>query len=130
MVRSFLDLDVYKRLYSAMVRVSKEVTPKLPVFEKYDLVDQIRRASKAPIAIIAEGYARKNYQKDWLKYINEAIGESNEMIAHLSICRDIYGEKFDKNILNSLIKEYDICGKQLYRLGQSWSKRDGMLGRE
>ena len=38
----------------------------------------MRRACKSPLAIIAEGYARKNYKKDWQKYLNGAIGECNE----------------------------------------------------
>lgn len=119
-VRSFHDLDVYKRMYDAMLVVIKTILPMLPKEEKFSLIDQMRRASKAPLAIIAEGYAKKNYKKDWVKYINDAIGECNEMIAHLSCCRDLYSEKLDIKIVDKLINEYDISGKQLYRLGESW----------
>ncbi len=122
-VRSFQDLDVYKRLYKAMISVVSNILPKIPSEEKYDLADQIRRASKAPLAIIAEGYAKKNYKKDWLKYINEAIGECNEMIVHLSCCKDLYPRNANIELINQLIDEYNISGKQLYRLGESW-KRD------
>ena len=119
-VRSFRDLNVYKRMYDAMLIVAKTILPVLPKEEKFSLIDQMRRASKAPLAIIAEGYAKKNYKKDWLKYINDAIGECNEMITHLSCCRDLYPEKIDVKIVDKLINEYDISGKQLYRLGESW----------
>ncbi|MFA5500544.1 MAG: four helix bundle protein [Candidatus Omnitrophota bacterium] len=119
-IRSFQDLDVYKRLREAMVIVAKEVLPSLPKEEKFGLIDQMRRASKAPLAIIAEGYAKKNYKKDWMKYINDAIGECNEMIAHLSCCEDIYDRDINKGVIKKLIDEYDISGKQLYRLGESW----------
>ena len=120
-VRSFQDLDVYQRLYKAMIIVMKEVIPNLPKEEQYDLTDQMRRSCKAPLAIIAEGYARKNYKKDWQKYINEALGECNEMIVHLSCCRDLYSDSLDIKKIEDLIKEYDIGGKQLFRLGESWS---------
>ena len=116
----FQDLVVYKRLYAAMVEVMTKVVPVLPQAEKFDLADQIRRACKAPLAIIAEGYAKKNYRKDWLKYINEAIGECNEMVVHLTICRDLYADHALKKHLNGLIQEYVISGKQLFRLGDSW----------
>lgn len=119
-VRSFQDLDVYKRLYNAMLSVITNILPQLPHEERFDLTDQMRRASKAPLAIIAEGYAKKNYKKDWLKYINEAIGECNEMIVHLNCCRDLYQNKLNIDLLEHLIKEYDISGKQLFRLGESW----------
>ena len=120
---SFQDLDVYQSLYKAMVTVLTKVIPQLPKEEKYDLVDQLRRSCKAPPALIAEGYAKKNYQKDWLKYLNDAIGECNEMIVHLSCCRDVYDKHVDSILCQELIKIYDICGKQLFRLGQSWQKR-------
>ncbi len=119
--RSFQDLDVYKRLYQAMILVMTKVLPKLPKEERFDMVDQMRRASKAPLAIIAEGYAKKNYKKDWQRYINDAIGECNEMITHLSCCRDLYTDYTNSKLIDELIKEYDVGGKQLYRLGESWS---------
>ncbi len=121
-VRTFQELDVYKRLYNTMISVMTKVLPKLPHEERFDLVDQMRRASKAPLAIIAEGYAKKNYKRDWQRYINDAIGECNEMITHLSCCRDVYHNHISKELINELINEYDISGKQLYRLGESWKK--------
>ena len=121
-VRSFSDLDVYKRLYQLMLSVHKNVLIHLPREERFELGSQLRRSSKSPVALIAEGYARKNYRKDWQKYIKEAIGECNEMIVHLSCCRDLYAEHTDVTLLNSLIEGYDIGGKQLYRLGESWHR--------
>jgi len=121
-IKSFQELDVYKRLYESMLLVVKEVIPHLPPEERFSLSAQMLRACKSPIAILAEGYARKNYKKDWLKYINEAIGECNEMIVHLTCSRDLYPSSFDARIINNLIKEYDISGKQLYCLAKSWNK--------
>ncbi|MFZ5800789.1 MAG: four helix bundle protein [Candidatus Omnitrophota bacterium] len=113
MARSFLDLEVYKNLYEAMLKVMMQVAPKLPVEEKFDLASQMRRACKAPTALIAEGYAKKNHKKEWKKYIDDTIGECNEMIVHLSCVKDIYGEYVNPNLCQDLIKTYDICGKQL-----------------
>jgi four helix bundle protein len=119
-IRSFKDLDVYKNLYRAMIIVLKEVVPKLPEGEKFDLGSQIRRACKSPLAILAEGYAKKNYTRSWRKYIDDAIGECNEMITHFSIIRDIYSKFVDPKLCDKLIEIYDISGKQLYRLGENW----------
>ena len=121
-VRSFTDLDVYKLLYKAGLLVHKEILPNLPESEKYSLYDQINRAWKAPLALIAEGYAKKNHKKDWQLYIDRAIGECNEMIVHLSLSRDLYEKRFKQGICDELIEMYNITGKQLYRLGQSWNK--------
>jgi four helix bundle protein len=123
MARSFLDLEVYKNLYKAMITVLTKVTPKLPKEEKYDLADQMRRACKAPPALIAEGYAKKNHKKEWKKYLDDAIGECNEMIVHLSCAKDVYSNQIDPALCEDLTKVYDISGKQLYRLAESWKER-------
>ncbi|MGB9706507.1 MAG: four helix bundle protein [Microgenomates group bacterium] len=119
-IRSFKDLDVYKNLYRAMIVVLKHVVPKLPETEKYDLASQMNRACKSPLGLLAEGYAKKNYKRSWSKYIDDAIGECNEIISHLSITRDVYSKFVDPKICDKLIEIYDIAGKQLYRLGENW----------
>lgn len=123
MVRSFLDFDVYKNLYKAMVTVLTKIVPNLPKEEKFDLASQMRRACKAPPALIAEGYAQKHHKKEWQKYLNDAIGECNEMIVHLSCAKDVYSIYVDAGFCQDLIKIYDISGKQLYRLAESWRER-------
>jgi four helix bundle protein len=95
------------------------VIPELPDKEKYDLSDQMRRASKAIPALIAEGYAKKNQLKGFQKYLIDAMGEANEMMVHLCYAK----EYLPKNMrLRSLIIEYNIIGKQLYRLQESWTR--------
>lgn len=119
-IRSFQDLDVYQRLYNLMLRVFQELLPKLPKEEKYDLKDQIRRSSKAAPALLAEGFAKRYQLRSWRKYIEDTIGEVNEMIHHLSVCRDVYSNFVNQNLCEELIREYDIANKQLYRLSKSW----------
>ena len=118
--RSFLDLEVYKNTYKAAIVVNTQIVPKLPESEKFGLKDQPARASKSIPALIAEGYARKNHQKDWQKYLNEAIGECNEMIVHLSFIKDLYPHLVDVKLCEELIDTYNVAGKQLFNLGRSW----------
>jgi len=122
-IRSFLDLDVYQRAYKASVTVHKEIITRLPENEKYDLKDQAGRASKAIPAIIAEGYSKKHHKKSWQKYIDDAIGEANEMIVHLSLAKDLYPNLVDTKLCGKLIEEYNIIGKQLFRLGKAWNSQ-------
>lgn len=119
-ITSFQDLEVYQRLYNLMLKTIKELLPQLPLEEKYDLKDQIRRSSKAAPALLAEGFAKRYQVKSWKKYLEDAIGEVNEMIHHISVCRDVYAKFVDLNLCQELIQEYNIANKQLYRLGQSW----------
>ena len=119
-IKSFKDLIVYQNLYKAMLIVLKEITPKLPQEEKFDLADQMRRCCKAAPALIAEGFAKRYLKRHWMKYINDTIGECNEMIHHLSICVDIYEKYVNTELCKELINMYDVSCKQLTKLGQSW----------
>ncbi|KKR37791.1 hypothetical protein A2361_00255 [Candidatus Woesebacteria bacterium RIFOXYB1_FULL_40_26] len=119
-VITFTDFEVYQRLYKLTLGIHKEILPKLPKAEQYSLKDQLSRSSKSPCALIAEAYARRTSSKEWRKYIREAIGECNESIVHVSLIRDLYSDKVDTNLCNRYIEEYNIAGKQLFRLGESW----------
>lgn len=117
---SFQDLDVYQRRYGLMLKVFEELLPQLPQEEKYDLKDQIRRSSKAAPALLAEGFAKRYQMRSWRKYIEDTIGEVNEMIHHISVCRDVYSKYVNHSLCKELIQGYDIANKQLYRLSKSW----------
>ncbi|MBI2029948.1 four helix bundle protein [Candidatus Gottesmanbacteria bacterium] len=119
-ILNFHDLIVYQNLYKAMKIVNIEIIPTLPREERFDLVDQMRRASKAAPALIAEGFAKRFQIKYWSKYLNDTIGECNEMIHHLSVCKDIYGKFVNSKTCDELINLYTITCKQLTKLGQSW----------
>ncbi|MFH1968299.1 MAG: four helix bundle protein [bacterium] len=119
-IKSFRDLIVYQNLYKAMIVVLKEVVPKLPKEEKYDLADQMRRCCKAGPAILAEGFAKRYQPKNWQKYIDDTIGECNEMTNHLSVCIDVYSRYVDPKVCKELIDTYDISSRQLYNLRKAW----------
>lgn len=46
-IKSFQDLKIYQNLYKAMILILTKVITCLPKEEKFDLIDQMRRASKA-----------------------------------------------------------------------------------
>ncbi|HOX54486.1 MAG: four helix bundle protein [Candidatus Omnitrophica bacterium] len=120
-ITSFKDLEVYQNSYKAMLEVMKEVVPKLPDSEKYDLKDQLSRACKAIPRLIAEGYAKRHQKFGFQKYIDDAMGECNEMVVSLSQARDIYSAQVNNSFCDGLIDIYDKTGRQLYKLGDSWT---------
>jgi len=120
-IRSFRDLEVYQRSYKAMLIVMKEIVPKLPESEKYDLKDQLSRSCKAPPRLIAEGYAKRHQKAGFQKYLDDAMSESNETIVGLETARDVYPKYVDITLCNELVKTYDIIGRQLYNLSASWT---------
>jgi four helix bundle protein len=119
-IKSFQDLRVYQQLYKNQIIILTQVAPRLPKEEKYDLASQMRRCCKAPCALLAEGFAKRYQRKNWQKYLDDAIGECNEMINHLSVCRDVYFNNIDIKLCNELINSYDSSSRQLFRLREVW----------
>ena len=117
-IKSFKDLIVYQNSYKAMLLVMKEVLPSLPQSDKYDLRYQLSRSCKAIPRLIAEGYAKRHQKAGFQKYLDDAMGECNETLVGLEQTKDIYEVKID--LCNDLIETYDICGRQIYRLRESW----------
>ncbi|MBL7196595.1 MAG: four helix bundle protein [Candidatus Omnitrophica bacterium] len=119
-ITSFKDLEVYQNSYKAMLIVMKEIVPKLPDSEKYDLKDQLSRACKSIPRLIAEGYAKRHQKAGFHKYIDDAMSECNEMVVSLSQSKDIYPDYVNVNLCNELIDSYDKTARQLYKLGDAW----------
>lgn len=118
MIKSFLDLEVYKEGFQLSIEI-EDLLKTYPPSEKFLLSDQMRRASRSIPAQIAEGYARREALKDFQRYIRDCVGESNEMINHLLL------SKHKKHIkkpgyADELIERYTTLGKKLTNLKNNW----------
>lgn len=118
-IARFRDLEIYQKSYDAAIIVIKQIVQKLPHEEKFDLADQLRRSVKAIPRLIAEGYSKKHQPEGFQRYLDDALGESNETIVSLSQVRDIYG--IEKDLYNKMIDEYKIISRQIYRLTLVWT---------
>jgi four helix bundle protein len=125
-IKSFHVLEVYQESYEASLNVINKVIPKLPKEEKDDLGSQMRRSCKSVPRLIAEGYGKRHQNKGFQKYLDDANGESNEMIVNLSHCKDLYTDLIDIELCDELLDTYDMTSRKLFKLAKSWSniKRD------
>jgi four helix bundle protein len=121
-IRSFHDLEVYRISYQAMLEVFKQILPVLPVEEKYDLTDQLRRSTKAVPRLITEGHSKRHQKKGFQKYLDDAMTESNESIVSLMQARDLYTSLVNVKICERLIDTYDKISRQCYNLAVAWDK--------
>jgi four helix bundle protein len=119
-IRSFKDLEVYNNTYKIMLIVMKEIVPKLPKNEKYDLADQLSRACKSVPRLIVEGYAKRHQKAGFQKYLDDAMAECNEMIVSLEQTKDLYNIIPIACSMEELIDLYDKSGRQLYKLSMAW----------
>lgn len=85
--REFRDLKVYGRARE-LARIVFTLTTKFPREERYALIDQIRRSSRAVGAMIAEAWARRRYRNVFINKLDEALGEMVETRAWLDSASD------------------------------------------
>jgi four helix bundle protein len=121
-IRSYEDLIVYQRGMAMLSRIHKLVLT-FPDYEKYDLADQMRRASKSVPTNIAEGYAKKRFPKVFRNHLIVAMGSANEMVVHLKVAREL--GYVSQRECDECASEYEIIGKQLNRLASSWRDLTG-----
>ncbi len=81
-MKSYRDLDVYKESKRLAIFIHK-LSLTLPKFELYEEGSQIRRSSKAVTSLIVEGYGRRRYKADFIKYLVYAQSECDETIVHV-----------------------------------------------
>lgn len=120
-IKSFKVLEVYRNTYKLMLIVIKEIIPKLPENEKYDLRDHLSRACKSIPRLIAEGYAKRHQKAGFQKYLHDEMAESNEMILSLKQARGLFSIEPVTISMNGLVDLYNKSGRQLYKLSSAWT---------
>jgi four helix bundle protein len=118
-IRSYRDIEAYQRAKALVVPMHKLVTG-FPDHERFDLCDQIRRASKSVVANIVEGYSHKDTPAKAKQFWRTAMGSANEMTEHLETATAL--EYASQGTCQSYIEEYTIVAKQLNKLIQKWRK--------
>ena len=90
----------------------------LPKFELYEEGSQIRKSSKTTKATIVEGYGRRRYKQDWIKFIVYALSSNDETLDHLENLWDTKSLT-DQMIFMSLKNKIEILGKMLNKFLQA-----------
>ena len=79
---NYKDLEIWKLANEITIEIHN-MTLLLPDFEKYEIGSQIRRSAKSVKSNIVEGYGRKNYKADLLKFLRYALASNDETLDHL-----------------------------------------------
>ena len=94
-----------------------EMTMKLPKFEMYEEGSQIRRSSKTTKATIVEGYGRRRYKAEFIRYLIFSQAECDETILHLDFLFETKSLT-DEQLHIDLITEYDTLSKRINKFIQ------------
>jgi four helix bundle protein len=110
-MKSYRDLEIYKESKRLAVEVHK-MTMSLPKFELYEEGSQIRRSAKSVTSMVVEGYGRRRYKADFIKYLTYSHAECDETILHLDFLFETDSLK-NENIYISLKTHYEALSRKI-----------------
>jgi four helix bundle protein len=115
-MNSYKELDIYADSKRLAIEVHK-ITLSLPKFELFEEGSQVRRSSKAITSLIVEGYGRKRYKADFIKYLVYSHAECDETIVHLEFLHETESFK-DKEKFTQLFADYTVLSKKINKFIQ------------
>ncbi len=121
-MKSYRDLEIYQAAYRLAIKVHK-MTLTLPKYEMYEQGSQVRRSTKSIKDNIVEGYGRKRYKQEFVRYLVFAHASGDEAISQLSMINELH---FESKGLTDLVSEYEILGRKIYKfmeyVEQNWNE--------
>jgi len=117
----YRDLNVYQEAHRLGVEIHR-FSLKMPKFELYETGSQIRRASKSVSANIVEGYGRRRYRADYVKFLIYSQSSCDETNEWLTYIQDLYADLAKE--AERLLNEIDGLGRQINVFIQSVEARN------
>ena len=98
-MRNYKDLEIFRISYELAVKAHR-FSLTLVQYELYEEGSQVRRSSKGITSCIVEGYGRRKYKAEFIKFLIYAHASCDETILHLKFIRDTHkgAEKKQKNL--------------------------------
>jgi four helix bundle protein len=118
---SYKNLEIWRLAREVVIEIHKMTLKNLPKFEMFEESSQIRKSSKSIKSTIVEGYGRRRYKQEFIRFLNYAIASNDETIDHLETLFET-GSLVDKEIYNSIHDKLEILGKKLNLFIQSVEK--------
>jgi four helix bundle protein len=109
---TYRDLEIYQIAHTLGVE-THHFSLTLPKFELYETGSQLRRSSKSVSANIVEGFCRRRYKAEFVRYLVFAHSSCNEAIEWMGYVRDCHFHHRDA--VENLLFRFDGLGGKLNR---------------
>jgi four helix bundle protein len=108
---SYKKLEIWILAREVSIEVHK-MTFSLPKFEQFEEAQQIRRSSKTVRSCIVEGYGRRRYKADFIKFLIYSLSSNDETIDHLETLFETQSLK-DEILYKAIHQKLGLLGKKL-----------------
>lgn len=109
--QSYKDLDIYNKAHNLAIEIHR-MSLHLPKFELYEEGSQIRKSSKSIKSNIAEGFGRRRYKQEFVKFLTYSIASCDETQDHLKTLYETESLR-DAEKYKYFCEEYDHLGRMI-----------------
>ncbi len=114
-------MDIWQLARELVFDIHQMTLQKLPKFEMYEEGAQIRKSSKSVKSTIVEGYGRRGYKQEFIRFLIYAIASDDETADHLDTLFGT-GSLTDDKLYQDLNERLEKLGKKLNRFIKSVEK--------
>jgi four helix bundle protein len=115
---SYRTLEIWRLAREVSVEIYRMTIESLPKFEMYEEASQIRRSVKSIRSNIVEGYGRRRYKLEFIRFLTYAHASCDETIDHLEILHET-GSLADCALYEQLHQKLNQLGGKLNQFIQS-----------
>jgi four helix bundle protein len=108
----YRDLEIWKLAREVAVAVHHMTLQDLPKFEMFEEASQIRRSAKSISPNIVEGYGRRRYKQEFIRFLVFAHVSCGETIDHLEVLFET-GSLTNEIVYRDLSAHLDLLGRKL-----------------
>lgn len=109
---SYRNLEIWSLARELTIEIHKMTLSELPKFEMYEEGSQIRRSVKPVRSNIVEGYGRRRYKQDYIRFLTYALASCDETTDHLETLFETES-LIDSQVYSSLHDKLQTLGKKL-----------------
>ena len=118
---SYKKITIWQQARLLVIDIHKMTLNKHPQFELYEEGGQIRRSIKSVKSNIVEGYGRRRYKPEYIRFLTYSIASCDETTDHLETLYET-GSLRDETLYQDLHGRLQTLGKKINLFIQSVEK--------
>jgi four helix bundle protein len=115
---SYRNLEIWQSSRTLVIDVHRMPLSKLPKFEMFEEGAQIRRSMKSVKSTMVEGYGRRRYKQEFIKFLTYSQASCDETVDHLETLFET-GSLSEQPLYDDLHRRLERLGKQINMFIQS-----------
>jgi four helix bundle protein len=115
---NYRNLEVWQLARELVIAIHNMTLTRLPKFEMFEEGSHIRRSIKSVKSSIVEGYGRRRYKQEFVRFIDYALASCDETADHLDTLVAT-NSLADSATIDNLTRKVDELGRKLNLFLQS-----------